>query len=126
MKILAPILALFLGACATPQPVEPTVRTAEMVPQKIVIQTYPAGGLIDLNGNVLGTSPVEMQVMPRNHAQWWPYEPNPSQTFRARWPNGAVAQETFWTNSPMPKQVGILANLNWFRSTTVAPLSITR
>lgn len=113
MKPITCLLALLLSGCAT-APAEPSVRSAELTPQKIKIQTYPAGGLIDLNGNVLGSSPVEIEVMPRNRALWWPDEVNPFQTFRARWPNGATAGEVFFTDGPMPKQVGLTPHPSWF------------
>jgi hypothetical protein len=114
------LLALLLASCATPEPVEPEVRTGIVCPRTIKIQSYPAGALIDINGDILGTSPVEYSAHPHNAAQWWPQSDLIYQRFRARWPNGVNVTETFLTRSPMPRQVGLLAPQAWFPASGTA------
>lgn len=99
---------MLLSSCATPDPVEPKVRTGIVCARTIKIQSYPAGALIDINGDILGASPVEYTALPHNAAQWWPQSDLIYQRIRARWPNGVNVTETFLTRSPMPNQVGLL------------------
>jgi hypothetical protein len=112
MKPLLVLLALLLAACAAPKP-EPIIRRAEAVPApvEILISTSPAGGLVDWNGNVLGTAPVTLKLTPQmfNGLQVWPYNGAHTQYIRARWPDGSAAVERFDSNQALPQAIGIVS-----------------
>jgi hypothetical protein len=116
MRRPASILTLvaMLAGCATPEP-SPQFRCAELAPEpvEITIHTSPAGGIVDWNGNVLGSAPVTIEVSARkpspNAYPRWPYNGSMSQKFRARWPDGSMNWETFGSNEPIPQNIGIVS-----------------
>jgi hypothetical protein len=113
MKPLLALLALLLAACATPQP-EPITRRAEPVaqPVEILIETSPAGGIVDWNGNVLGAAPVTLKIRPELTSLGrprWPYTGANAHIFRARWPNGDRAAELFLPDEMPPQRIAIIS-----------------
>ena len=112
MKPLVTLLALLLVACASPKP-EPITRRAEPVaqPVEILIETSPAGGVVDWNGDVLGVSPVTLTITPRLVAGGrpaWPNTRNLLHIFRARWPSGKTAFENFRNDALPPQRIAII------------------
>lgn len=109
-------LALTLGlltACASPKP-EPIALRAEPVaqPMEIVIDTYPPGGIVDWNGNVLGAAPVTLKITPRLTycgRPCWPDTGALSHIFRARWRNGDHAAELFLPDEIPPQRIAIIS-----------------
>lgn len=107
------VLALLLTGCATTPAPEPTTRRATLPPQEITIQTAPGGGLVDLNGEILGRAPVILTITPEagpyaTHPRW-PYNGHTLQILRARWPDGSTALELFKSETAPPHQVGIVS-----------------
>lgn len=99
-----------LAACATRPPAEPLPeRPATLPPHQITIRTSPPGGVVDWNGDVLGVAPVTIQFVPqmRFGRPAWP-DNNLCEIFRARWPNGDAAAETFISSARPPTEIGIV------------------
>jgi len=106
------LLCGLLAACTSSQPME--VRRAEPAPEKWTIQifTSPPGGVVDWNGDVLGASPVSVTFRPETTSSGrpvWPDNGASFQTFRARWPDGARAAESFNNRETPPQVVGIVS-----------------
>jgi hypothetical protein len=108
------ILALLLlAACASPKP-EPITRRAEPVarPMEILIETYPPGGIVDWNGNVIGAAPVTLTITPQltNYGRpRWPETGANAHIFRARWRNGDRAAELFMADEMPPQRIAIIS-----------------
>lgn len=106
-------LAAALCSCASPEP-EPIWRPAPLpspTPMEILIETSPAGGLVDWNGDVLGVAPVTLTITPRLVAGGrpaWPDTGNLLHIFRSRWPNGKTAFEHFRKDALPPQRVAII------------------
>ena len=112
MKILGTIfLALTLAACATPQPslLDQVIseRKANTGDHLIQVQTMPPGAIIDLNNDVAGTSPCTILVKDSYKSQW-PANGLTIQTINARWIDGNLSSQTFWTGSTIPKHIVFL------------------
>ena len=107
-------LALLLAACAAPKPEPITLRPAPLpspTPMEILIETSPAGGIVDWNGDVLGVAPVTLTITPRLVAGGrpaWPDTGNLLHIFRARWPNGKTAFEHFRKDALPPQRIAII------------------
>lgn len=104
---------LFLSACTTTQKPEPEIKRAEPKPQEIQIQTAPPGALVDWNGNVIGMAPVTIELTP-SFSQYashysWPSNGAHIQRFSARWPDGAMNTESFYSNTPPPQAIAIIS-----------------
>ncbi len=65
-------LALLLSACDATNKPEPEIKRAEPKPQEIQIQTAPPGALVDWNGNVLGVTPVTIELTPSGNVNMTP------------------------------------------------------
>jgi hypothetical protein len=61
------LLTVLLSACATAP--EPEVRTADPV-KTIDIRSWPSGLVVELNGEYLGTTPVELVVNSTKYGNW--------------------------------------------------------
>jgi hypothetical protein len=107
-------LALALTGCATqPDPRETYAPRAIIAqpPMEILIQTSPAGGIVDWNGNVLGAAPVTLKIRPDTTFAGrprWPETGALTHYFRARWPNGAQAIEMFQPTEMPPQHIAIV------------------
>jgi hypothetical protein len=114
MKTPAAIFfALLLAACsAMPKP-KPEVKRAEPPPSEIHIHTAPAGAVVDWNGNVLGTAPIVISLVPyfTEYSSYykWPRNGVRTQRFRARWPDGAINTELFDSDTPPPQTIAIIS-----------------
>ena len=115
MRKPASILALaaFLCSCAAPKPA--VVWRPEPIPSptpmEILIETSPAGGIVDWNGNVLGAAPVTLTITPQltySGRPRWPETGASAHIFRARWPNGAHAGELFLADEIPPQRIAII------------------
>lgn len=115
MRKPASILALaaLLCSCAAPKPAvvwrpEPLPSPT---PMEILIETSPAGGIVDWNGDVLGVAPVTLTITPRlvvGGRPAWPDTGNLLHIFRARWPNGKTAFEHFRKDALPPQHIAII------------------
>jgi len=113
MKPLLALLVLLLVGCASPEPRETYAPRALPVaaPMGILIETSPAGGVVDWNGDVLGVAPVTLTITPRLVAGGrpaWPDTGNLLHIFRARWPNGKTAFEHFRKDALPPQRIAII------------------
>jgi len=113
MKPLLALLVLLLVGCASPEPRETYAPRALPVaaPMEILIETSPAGGVVDWNGDVLGVAPVTLTITPRLVAGGrpaWPDTGNLLHIFRARWPNGKTAFEHFRKDALPPQRIAII------------------
>jgi hypothetical protein len=61
------LLSILLSACASAP--EPEVRTADPV-KTIDIRSWPSGLVIELNGEYIGTTPVELVVNTTRSGVW--------------------------------------------------------
>ncbi len=61
------LLALLLSACASAP--EPEVRTADPV-KTIDIRSWPSGLVVELNGEYVGTTPLELVVNTTRYGVW--------------------------------------------------------
>ena len=61
------LLSLFLSACASAP--EPEVRTADPV-KTIDIRSWPSGLVVELNGEYVGTTPLELVVNTTRYGVW--------------------------------------------------------
>lgn len=64
---LFPLLAILLSGCATAP--EPEVRTADPV-KTIDIRSWPPGLVVELNGEYVGTTPLELVVGTTRYGVW--------------------------------------------------------
>lgn len=67
MTRLLLLLSILLSACASAP--EPEVRTAEPV-RTIDIRSWPPGLVVELNGEYIGTTPVELVVNTTKYGVW--------------------------------------------------------
>jgi hypothetical protein len=104
-------LCLFLISCSTRPPAPPPPeRRATLPPHTITIRTSPPGGIVDWNGDVLGAAPVQITFVPAyTYRPRWPDNGHLVEIFRARWPNGDAAAETFISSSTPPSEIGIVS-----------------
>jgi hypothetical protein len=114
MKTLLALLALLLVGCASPEPRETYAPRALPVaqPVEILIETHPAGGVVDWNGNVLGAAPVTLKIRPdlNNYGRpIWPNTGAAAHIFRARWRNGDRAAELFMPDEMPPQRIAIIS-----------------
>ena len=61
------LLSLLLSACASAP--EPEVRTADPV-KTIDIRSWPSGLVVELNGEYVGTTPLELVVNTTRYGVW--------------------------------------------------------
>ena len=61
------LLTVFLSACVTAP--EPEVRTADPV-KTIDIRSWPSGLVVELNGEYIGTTPLELVVNTTRYGVW--------------------------------------------------------
>lgn len=66
-KCAAMLLAVLLTACASAP--EPEVRVADPV-KTIDIRSWPSGCVIELNGEYIGTTPLELVVNSTRSGNW--------------------------------------------------------
>jgi hypothetical protein len=107
------VVAMLLAACsAMPKP-EPEVKRAVPAPTEIHIHTSPPGAVVDWNGNVLGTAPIVISLVPyfTEYSSYykWPRNGVRTQRFRARWPDGAINTEFFDSDTPPPQVIAIVS-----------------
>jgi starvation-inducible outer membrane lipoprotein len=67
VKRLLLLLALLLSGCASAP--EPEVRTAEPV-KTIDIRSWPSGLVVELNGEYVGTTPLELVINTTRYGVW--------------------------------------------------------
>jgi len=108
------LLALVFAGCATrPSQLEQEIaqrkaeRKSNTADHLIQVQTMPPGAIIDLNNDVAGTSPCTILVKDSYKSQW-PANGLTIQTINARWIDGNLSSQTFWTGSPIPKHIVFL------------------
>ncbi len=117
MKIFAAVfllcfsLALCTGCANTKKPsmLEQFIseRKANTGDHAIKVQSLPPGAIIDLNNDVVGTSPCFITIKDAYKAQW-PGNGLTIQTINARWTDGSHSNQTFWTGSQIPKHIVFL------------------
>jgi hypothetical protein len=110
--LLIALAALFLTACATPKStidLEASKRAweAKFSDRTVRIHSAPSGAMIDLNGDVVGITPCTLQLK-RCYQAGWPLNGNVVQILRARWLDGTVQEQHFFTTATPPKQVAYL------------------
>ena len=66
-RVLAALFVVHLVACASAP--EPEVRTADPV-RTIDIRSWPTGLVVELNGEYVGTTPVELVVNATRSGNW--------------------------------------------------------
>jgi len=103
------IVLLFLGGCASKQMVG--VAVPEPDPnysnRTLEIHTLPDGAMVDLNGDVAGISPCNLEL--KNCFQGnWPDNGYKVQILRARWLDGTVQVQRFLTTAKAPSKVAFI------------------
>lgn len=116
MRNPASILALAALLCSCAAPKTAVVWRPEPLPSptpvQILIETSPAGGVVDWNGDVLGVAPVTLTITPQltNYGRpRWPETGASAHIFRARWPDGSRAAELFIPNEIPPQRIAIIS-----------------
>jgi len=109
---LLALAALILSGCATPKStidVEASKREweAKFTDRTVTIHSAPSGAMIDLNGDVVGVTPCVLELK-RCYQGSWPLNGNVVQILRARWLDGTVQEQRFFTTATPPQQVAYL------------------
>jgi hypothetical protein len=109
---LLALAALILSGCATPKStidVEASKREweAKFTDRTVTIHSAPSGAMIDLNGDVVGVTPCVLELK-RCYQGSWPLNGNVVQILRARWLDGTVQEQHFFTTATPPQQVAYL------------------
>ena len=112
MKILAPILALFLSACASTKSTfdiealrrEEAANYSDLV---VEIHSLPSGAMIDLNGDVVGITPCTLELK-RCYKKSWPANGYLFQNLRVRFWDGSIQTQTFPTATDTPQKVAFI------------------
>jgi hypothetical protein len=109
MKMVFCLLALLLTGCAGPKStidVEASKREweANFTDRMVAIHSAPSGAIVDLNGDVIGTTPFVYDLKSCYRGSW-PANGHIFQTLRARWLDGTALVETHPTTSTPPKTV---------------------
>ena len=108
--ILLCLLALFTSGCATAE--REAARKAKFdaewaanfTDRKVTIHSAPSGAIVDLNGDVIGTTPFVYDLK-RCYRGSWPANGHIIQVLRARWLDGMALLEPFPTTSTPPETV---------------------
>ena len=66
-RLLSALLAIHLVACASAP--EPEVRAADPI-KRIDIRSWPTGLVVELNGEYIGTTPLELVVNTTKYGDW--------------------------------------------------------
>lgn len=106
-------LALLLSGCATAE--HEAARKARLnaeweakfTDRVVTIHSAPSGAMIDLNGDVVGVTPCTLDLK-RCYRGSWPANGLYVQILRARWLDGTVQEQHFFTVATPPKQVAYL------------------
>jgi len=108
---LLALAALILSGCATRSTidVEASKREweAKFTDRAVRIHSAPSGAMIDLNGDVVGVTPCNLELK-RCYQGSWPLNGNVVQILRARWLDGTVQEQHFFTTATPPQQVAYL------------------
>jgi hypothetical protein len=109
---LLALAAMFLTACATPKStIDPEAGKraweAKFTDRTVTIHSAPSGAMIDLNGDVVGVTPCVLELK-RCYQGSWPLNGNVVQILRARWLDGTVQEQHFFTTATPPQQVAYL------------------
>jgi len=111
--LLLALAALILSGCATAE--REAARKAKFnaeweakfTDRTVRIHSAPSGAMIDLNGDVVGVTPCTLELK-RCYQGSWPLNGNVVQILRARWLDGTVQEQHFFTTATPPKQVAYL------------------
>lgn len=111
MKLALLLLALLLAGCATKSTLDIEAirreQEARYSTRTIQIQTLPPGAIIDRNNDIVGVSPCQLEL-PRCWDGKWPGAGYYYETLRARWTDGYAQEQTFVSNTTVPKNVVFL------------------
>ena len=77
---------------------------AKFTDRTVRIHSAPSGAMIDLNGDVVGVTPCTLELK-RCYRGSWPANGNYVQILRARWLDGTVQEQHFFTTATPPQQV---------------------
>jgi hypothetical protein len=113
LHLLALASALILSGCATAE--REAARKAKFnaeweakfTDRAVRIHSAPSGAMIDLNGDVVGVTPCNLELK-RCYQGSWPLNGNVVQILRARWLDGTVQEQHFFTTATPPQQVAYL------------------
>jgi hypothetical protein len=102
------LLVLILSGCATRSTLDVAAVKREIeasyTDRVVTIHSAPSGAVIDLNGDVIGTTPFVYDLK-RCYRGSWPANGHIFQNLRARWLDGMTLVETFATTTTPPKTV---------------------
>jgi len=103
------IALLFLGGCASKQMVGVAVPELDTnySNRTIEIHTLPDGAMVDLNGDVAGISPCNLELINCFQGNW-PDNGYKVQILRARWLDGTVQTQRFLTSAKAPSKVAFI------------------
>lgn len=111
MKTILCLLSLCLWGCAATSKIDVEAIKREQEShysdRTISIHSLPDGALVDLNGDVVGTTPCTLELK-RCYESNWPANGYPMQTLRARWFDGMVEFQNFLSNADAPAQVAFM------------------
>jgi hypothetical protein len=103
------LILLLLFGCASKQMVGVTAPEPDpnYSHRTIEIYTLPDGAMIDLNGDVAGISPCNLELKDCFKGNW-PSNGYKVQVIRARWLDGTVQTQRFLTDSKAPSKVAFI------------------